>query len=123
VMVFIFVFIWLRGTLPRLRYDQFMKFGWKVLIPVSLAWIVLAAAIRLVGTGGGIDRRYLLAAFGVVAVLCVVLFFVGEKEPEQEPATSEPEDFDAFSGGYPVPPMSSARPASAATTSDLEDAR
>jgi NADH-quinone oxidoreductase subunit H len=126
VMIFIFVFIWLRGTLPRLRYDQFMQFGWKVLIPVSLVWIVLAAAIRLVGTGGGIDRRYLLAAFGVVAVLCVVLFFVGEKEPEEESGTGaagEPEAFDAFAGGYPVPPMSSARPASAATTSDLEDAR
>jgi NADH-quinone oxidoreductase subunit H len=124
VMIFIFVFIWLRGTLPRLRYDQFMQFGWKVLIPVSLVWIVLAAAIRLVGTGGGIDRRYLLAAFGVVAVLCVVLFFVGEKEPEEEAPAEEAEAFDAFAGGYPVPPMSSARPVSAATsTSDLEDAR
>ena len=40
LLLFIFVFIWLRGTLPRLRYDQFMGLGWKVLIPVSLAWIV-----------------------------------------------------------------------------------
>ena len=43
VLFFIFFFIWLRGTLPRLRYDQFMKFGWKVLIPVSLVWIVAVA--------------------------------------------------------------------------------
>ena len=40
VMIFIFIFIWLRGTLPRLRYDQFMAFGWKLLIPISLVWIV-----------------------------------------------------------------------------------
>ena len=43
VWAFLFVFIWLRGTLPRLRYDQFMAFGWKVLIPVSLVWIVIVA--------------------------------------------------------------------------------
>ena len=69
VMIFIFIFIWLRGTLPRLRYDQFMKFGWKVLIPVSLVWIMLAAAMRLINTSGGIDRRYLFGAIAVVLVL------------------------------------------------------
>src|SRR5690606_8606640 len=48
----LFLFVWLRGTLPRLRYDQFMHFGWKFLIPISLAWIVLVSAFRL-GTQEG----------------------------------------------------------------------
>jgi NADH-quinone oxidoreductase subunit H len=116
VMLFVFVFIWLRGTLPRLRYDQFMKFGWKVLIPISLAWIIAVAAIRAISLEGGIDRQYLLAAFGVVAVLFLVLFFVGGEEEdvaeeiaeERSPAGASGSTggtFDAFAGGYPVPPM------------------
>src|SRR3954469_3989791 len=89
VLLFIFVFIWLRGTLPRLRYDQFMAFGWKRLIPVALVWIVAVAAIRAISLEGGIDRRYLLSAIGVVVVLFLVLFFLGEKagEPDATDAT------------------------------------
>jgi NADH-quinone oxidoreductase subunit H len=110
VMIFIFVFIWLRGTLPRLRYDQFMAFGWKRLIPIALVWIVAVAAIRAISLEGGIDRRYLLAAIGVVAVMFLGLFFLGEsadEAPDNADAAQdeEAEEFDAFAGGYPVPPM------------------
>jgi NADH-quinone oxidoreductase subunit H len=103
VMLFIFVFIWLRGTLPRLRYDQFMKLGWKVLIPVSLIWIVAVAAIRAVSLESGFDRRYLFGGSAVAVVLFLLLSFIGEGEPEA--AGASPEEFDAFAGGYPVPPM------------------
>jgi NADH-quinone oxidoreductase subunit H len=105
VLGFIFLFVWLRGTLPRLRYDQFMRFGWKRLIPVSLAWIFAVATIRWMSTDGAIDRDYLLVGLAVLAVVFAALFFVGGGEEKAEQAPAGPEEFDAFAGGYPVPPM------------------
>ena len=70
VNFFFFIFMWLRGSLPRMRYDQFMKFGWKVLIPVSLAWILIVATLRLLQQEGA--ARSTLIAFAVGVVLLVM---------------------------------------------------
>jgi NADH-quinone oxidoreductase subunit H len=48
VFTFLFVYIWMRGTLPRFRYDQLMAFGWKFLLPVSIANVVLTSVAILV---------------------------------------------------------------------------
>jgi NADH-quinone oxidoreductase subunit H len=103
VLGFIFVFIWLRGTLPRLRYDQFMALGWKYLIPISLGWILAVATIRAISLDGGIDRQYLLTGIGVVLVLLLGLSFWPTSD--QDPDDAEVASADTPAGGFPTPPM------------------
>ncbi|MCW2852123.1 MAG: dehydrogenase subunit, partial [Nocardioides sp.] len=86
----------------RLRYDQFMAFGWKRLIPIALVWIIAVATIRTVSLEDGIDRRYLLIGIGVLAVLFLLLFFFGE---EREDADEGPVAAAPTPGGFPVPAM------------------
>lgn len=76
VAFFLFLFIWVRWTLPRFRYDQLMSLGWKVFLPVALAYIVIIAALILALDAAGLARGlvYGLILFGVNAVLLVLLF-------------------------------------------------
>ena len=112
VFVFLFVFIWLRGTLPRMRYDQFMKFGWKVLIPVSLVWIMIVGAARQLKSDESVPTRTLLIVAAILLVIGVGISYIFElraqKRADIEQAREELEastEFDPFAGGFPVPPM------------------
>ena len=112
VWTFMFLFIWLRGSLPRLRYDQFMKFGWKVLIPAALLWIVLVSLLQGVQQFTDISLRTILLVIGAGSLLLLAATFVWpSRDPEDEEegrrlkAEAEGLSFDAFAGGYPVPPL------------------
>ena len=100
VWTFMFGYFWLRATLPRLRYDQFMALGWKVLIPVSLVWIMVVAITHSLREHGHGDwaSGLLIAAVILVAVLTAALW----KTVRGGTAVAVPEQ---SVGAYPVPPL------------------
>ncbi|WP_033436654.1 NADH-quinone oxidoreductase subunit NuoH [Saccharothrix sp. NRRL B-16314] len=104
-LAFLFVFIWLRGTLPRLRYDQFMRLGWKFLVPIALVWFVAVAFARYlrqeVEASGGLETgTWLMLIGGFLAVVLLIAFLLPDK---REP--HDPNAVPVTGGGYPVPPL------------------
>jgi NADH-quinone oxidoreductase subunit H len=103
VLILLFGFIWLRATLPRMRYDQFMKFGWKVLIPVNLVWILFLAGVRVADQRLDRTQQFITIAGVVIAVLLVAMLWPATRQPKvptiDEQLRARP------LGSFPVPPM------------------
>jgi NADH-quinone oxidoreductase subunit H len=89
VLVFLYVYVWFRATLPRLRYDQLMDLGWKVLIPASLAWFLLLAAQRLARDEGWnvfVTTAISVVVLGACYAFMLAAFSVSNKTREAEGA-------------------------------------
>ena len=87
VFAFMFVFVWLRGTLPRMKYDRLMDLGWKVLLPVGLVWVMATATIVVAQENlarSDVLRAVFLAAAALIAVVLILPLF-----ERRRPATSE----------------------------------
>ena len=110
VFVLLFCYVWLRGTLPRTRYDQLMALGWKILIPLSIVWILLIATIRAWRNDSHSPAVYAVGGLVLVLILALVTFWdtaaqrrAAELAPDQPPVPDEEEG--GVMQGFPVPPL------------------
>ncbi|MFV2197105.1 NADH-quinone oxidoreductase subunit NuoH [Nocardiopsis sp. LOL_012] len=110
-----FLFIWARGSLPRVRYDQLMKLGWKVLIPVQLVWITAVAVVRMLvlEDASPVVVAAVVAAFTAATVAAFWAWLRHARRERAEAAAERAHNArraheDAAFGGFPVPPSTAA---------------
>jgi len=113
---FLFIYMWLRASLPRLRYDQFMALGWKLLIPVALIWVMIAAAIRTLRNQGYPHWTLVLVISSIVVAALLVLRLRRPLTPpsiralelqlrRRRAEIAEPESAASTEPAFPTPPL------------------
>lgn len=105
VWLFLFVFMWLRATLPRMRYDQFMALGWKILIPASLGWIAIVALTHTLQNQGYQAWATALIGLAIVVVILTAVFGWRRLRARKTRTAPVPPTQSADDGAFPVPPL------------------
>lgn len=101
---FLFLYMWLRATLPRLRYDQFMALGWKLLIPVSLAWIMTVAITHQIRSDGA-PPWVTVVVYGGFLIAVIAALTVWNRVRRRRIKTALPPPPAPGTGAFPVPPL------------------